>query len=206
MQYEINWDDLPATHVKATLHNDQLIVLFEGWNSEYRQKFSGRINLDLKLGKQQATGEVLYEQFAEKEPVRFILNGEFLDESWEWFEGVWEESGESSHFDLISDGVLEQPTTINQDRSDTVLTHLETVADTFESEQYIDELTQQSSRLQKDRFNRKRAARSDARVRSIQRKIELQYGLPVGSVKLCNPDRTIIRPDAKVGTLRERWE
>lgn len=52
---------------------------------------------------------------------------------------------------------------------------------------------------------RQRAARSDARVRKIQRSIELYYGLPQGSVKLINPDKSIIHPSAKIGTLRERW-
>ncbi|WP_205680640.1 hypothetical protein [Acinetobacter haemolyticus] len=52
---------------------------------------------------------------------------------------------------------------------------------------------------------RKRATRSDARVRTVQRSIELYYGLPEGSVRLVNPDRSIIHPSAKIGTLRERW-
>ncbi|MFO1411898.1 MAG: hypothetical protein U1F13_06795 [Acinetobacter parvus] len=50
--------------------------------------------------------------------------------------------------------------------------------------------------------NRQRATRSDARVRTIQRKIELYYGLPQGSVRLVNPDRPIIHPSAKIRTLR----
>ena len=59
----------------------------------------------------------------------------------------------------------------------------------------------------RERFgsNRKRATRSDARVRTVQRSIELYYGLPEGSVRLVNPDRNIIHPSAKIRTLRERW-
>ena len=43
---------------------------------------------------------------------------------------------------------------------------------------------------------RQRATRSDARVRKIQRSIELYYGLPQGSVRLVNPDKTLIHPSA----------
>lgn len=51
----------------------------------------------------------------------------------------------------------------------------------------------------------KRATRSDVWVRTVQRSIELYYGLPEGSVRLVNPDRSIIHPSAKIRTLRERW-
>lgn len=51
-----------------------------------------------------------------------------------------------------------------------------------------------------------RAARSDASVGSISRKIEAVFGLPEGSVALRAPDRKVLRSDATIRTLRRRWE
>lgn len=53
---------------------------------------------------------------------------------------------------------------------------------------------------------RYRAARSDASVGSIRATIEEIFGLPEGSVALCGPDGRPLRADAKIGTLRRRWE
>ncbi len=53
---------------------------------------------------------------------------------------------------------------------------------------------------------RYRAARADAKVGSIKRKIEKLFDLPEGSVALCGPDGNPLRSDAKVSTLRQRWE
>lgn len=51
-----------------------------------------------------------------------------------------------------------------------------------------------------------RAARSDASVGSITRQIERVFGLPEGSVALCGPDRKALRRDARIATLRRRWD
>lgn len=51
-----------------------------------------------------------------------------------------------------------------------------------------------------------RAARSDARVSSIRAAIEEVFGLPAGSVALCGPDRRALRGNARIRTLRKRWE
>lgn len=53
---------------------------------------------------------------------------------------------------------------------------------------------------------RYRAARSDAKVSSIRAAIEEVFGLPEGSVALCGPDRRALRGDARIRTLRRRWE
>jgi hypothetical protein len=53
---------------------------------------------------------------------------------------------------------------------------------------------------------RLRAARADAHVGSIRRRIERVFGLPEGSVALCGPDGKVLRADAKIATLRRRWE
>jgi len=54
--------------------------------------------------------------------------------------------------------------------------------------------------------SRYRAARSDTTIAVIKHKIEKTFGLPEGSVALCAPDGKALRSDAKIGTLRERWE
>ncbi len=51
-----------------------------------------------------------------------------------------------------------------------------------------------------------RAARSDTTVGVIRAKMEKIFGLPEGSVALCDPDRNHMRSDAKIGTLRNRWD
>lgn len=53
---------------------------------------------------------------------------------------------------------------------------------------------------------RYRAARGDATVGSIRRNIEQVFGLPAGSVALCGPDGHALRADARIATLRRRWE
>jgi len=51
-----------------------------------------------------------------------------------------------------------------------------------------------------------RSARSDASVGSICKKIEEVFGVPEGAVKLCDPKGKPLRSDAKIATLRSRWE
>lgn len=51
-----------------------------------------------------------------------------------------------------------------------------------------------------------RTARADASLGSIKRTIEGVFGLPEGSVLLCGPDGKPLRNNAKVATLRKRWE
>mgnify|MGYP000411231334 CR=1 FL=1 len=51
-----------------------------------------------------------------------------------------------------------------------------------------------------------RAARSDTTVGVIRTKMEEIFGLPEGSVALCDQDGNPMRGDAKIGTLRKRWD
>lgn len=53
---------------------------------------------------------------------------------------------------------------------------------------------------------RYRAARADASIGSIKRQIETVFGLPEGSVALCGPDGRALRSDARIATLRRRWD
>ena len=53
---------------------------------------------------------------------------------------------------------------------------------------------------------RRRSARKDATVGSIKKQIESVFGLPEGSVALLSRDGSKLRADAKIGTLRQRWD
>ena len=53
---------------------------------------------------------------------------------------------------------------------------------------------------------RYRSARKDATVGSIKRQIESVFGLPEGSVALLSPDDSKLKANAKIGTLRQRWD
>jgi len=75
----------------------------------------------------------------------------------------------------------------------------------------VEEITddQEHVHIEKNRRNsspvRFRAARSDTTVGVIRTKMEEIFGLPEGSVALCDPDGKHMRSDAKIGTLRNRW-
>jgi hypothetical protein len=62
------------------------------------------------------------------------------------------------------------------------------------------------NQVARSRSARFRAARSDTTIGVIVGKIEEVFGLPNGSVVLCDPEGKRIRSDAKIGTLRKRWE
>lgn len=52
---------------------------------------------------------------------------------------------------------------------------------------------------------RHRKARDDASTASISKNMEKLMGLPTGSVILCYPNGRKAPPDAKVGSLKEKW-
>jgi len=53
------------------------------------------------------------------------------------------------------------------------------------------------------RYNR---ARSDGSVGALKRRIANDYGLPEGSVVIVGPDGRSIRADARIGTVRRRYD
>jgi len=53
---------------------------------------------------------------------------------------------------------------------------------------------------------RYRKVRSDSSIRSIQKTLEEKFGLPLGCVKLVNPNGREIKSDATVGTLVSNWK
>lgn len=69
-----------------------------------------------------------------------------------------------------------------------------------------DERQSDEARVSSTTVGRVRAARSSARVDTIRTTIEQLFGLPEGSVALCGPDGRALRGDARIATLRNRWE
>ena len=94
---------------------------------------------------------------------------------------------------------IEEPVLEDQSEKDT---------DVFEVPQLFDEmLSNDQDEIEKiTKPLRVRAARKDASVGTVRKTIERIFGLPEGSVLLCGPDRVALRSDARIGTLRKRWE
>ncbi|UUS58471.1 MULTISPECIES: hypothetical protein [unclassified Acinetobacter] len=195
---EIFWENYPSSSVKLTSKDDRIFLLFEGKSTEYGRYFSGKIELHLSLEEQVASGLIQYRyQDGLEEEFAYKLTGAFEDDSWEYFTGNWEENGELETFEaLLEIGEQEvlNAVDVEVDKEAVVFDHL-TAEINIAKKKTID----------RHGAMRQRAARSDARVRKIQRSIELYYGLPQGSVRLVNPDKSIIHPSAKIGTLRGRW-
>ena len=68
---------------------------------------------------------------------------------------------------------------------------------------YSEEEEEKSSNEKPFRY---RSARKDAAVGSIKSKIESTFGLPEGSVALLSKDGSKLKANAKIGTLRQRWD
>lgn len=195
---EIFWENYPSSSVKLTIKDDRLFLLFEGKLTAYGRYFSGKIELRLSLEEQVTLGLIYYRyQDGLEEEFTYKLTGAFEDDSWEYFTGNWEENGEIENFEaLLEFNEQEIPNLLNTESNNEII-------DLSDTETRIN-ITKKKN-IERQGAMRQRAARSDARVRKIQRSIELYYGLPQGSVKLINPDKSIIHPSAKIGTLRERW-
>ena len=204
---EVYWDEYPATQVKATFRESDVVILCEGKDSEYRSTFSGRIVLALTLEEQIVQGTIQYKyEDGSEETADYKLIGAFDDDSFELFEGDWIENDEHYRFDaLLERPVLEK--TIQPDNNSEHENNLGSIETSVSLEQHDNNVEETSKKPYLDRHgaNRRRAVRGDARVRTTQRSIELYYGLPEGSVRLVNPDRSIIHPSAKIKTVRARW-
>jgi hypothetical protein len=93
------------------------------------------------------------------------------------------------------------PRTVDEDDGNMVDT---VIGETEEELPGDDELDLKGFRIESPA--RYRAARADASIASIKRQIESVFGLPEGSVALCGPDGRPLRSDARIATLRRRWE
>ena len=79
--------------------------------------------------------------------------------------------------------------------------------DEFVGEDLVDNLEHDDEENKRSSYPlRYRAARSDTKVGVIRSKIEEVFGLPKGSVALCDPSGAHLRSDARISTLRKRWD
>ena len=208
---EIYWNALPAKVTRIGKKDNEIFILFEGKINGYGRVQSGRIVLKMTTEFQVVHGVVEYHDEHGDFDLNYVLEGNFEDDSYEMFSGSWREEGHNYQFDILLE--LEErdlsslATELPNDESiivDEEIHNEQTLVENSEDSNLNNEESGQVSYLRVG-ANRQRATRSDARVRTIQRKIELYYGLPQGSVRLVNPDRSIIHPSAKIRTLRERW-
>lgn len=208
---EIYWNALPAKVTRIGKKDNEIFILFEGKINGYGRVQSGRIVLNMTTEFQVVHGVVEYHDEHGDFDLNYVLEGNFEDDSYEMFSGSWREEGHNYQFDILLE--LEErdlsslATELPNDESiivDEEIHNEQTLVENSEDSNLNNEESGQASYLRVG-ANRQRATRSDARVRTIQRKIELYYGLPQGSVRLVNPDRSIIHPSAKIRTLRERW-
>ncbi len=208
---EIYWNALPAKVTRIGKKDNEIFILFEGKINGYGRVQSGRIVLKMTTEFQVVHGVVEYHDEHGDFDLNYVLEGNFEDDSYEMFSGSWREEGHNYQFDILLE--LEErdlsslATELPNDESiivDEEIHNEQTLVENSEDSNLNNEESGQASYLRVG-ANRQRATRSDARVRTIQRKIELYYGLPQGSVRLVNPDRSIIHPSAKIRTLRERW-
>lgn len=91
-----------------------------------------------------------------------------------------------------------------QDEASDLIGDSDSATDCADSDDLHSETDAVSSR--ESRPARFRTARADASVGTIRKRIEEVFGLPEGSVALCDPDKRALRRDATIATLRKRWE
>ncbi|ESK53428.1 hypothetical protein [Acinetobacter tjernbergiae] len=207
---EIYWNNLPAKVTRIGKKDNEIFILFEGKINGYGLVQSGRIVLKMTTEFQVVHGAVEYHDESRYFDSSYVLEGNFEDDSYEMFSGNWLEEGHNYQFDILLEfderGLPSLATELERDESIAIDIDEEIHNDQdFVNSNLNDEENRQALGYLRADANRQRATRSDARVRTIQRKIELYYGLPQGSVRLVNPDRSIIHPSAKIRTLRERW-
>jgi hypothetical protein len=211
---EIYWDDTPATVTRVVQKETDLYVSFGGKINEYGLTQSGCIILKMTTEAQVLHSVIEYKIPTGNSKSTYVLEGAFEDDSYELFSGSWRENGDCYQFDILLEPEENDLPSLESECNNTesvieedVSPHNEQiiVEDEVGVELKNDQENEQIFGYSRIGANRQRATRSDARVRTIQRKIELYYGLPQGSVRLVNPDRSIIHPSAKIRTLRERW-
>lgn len=119
---------------------------------------------------------------------------------------VWEQEDASTWY---SNGRALADLTAEAEEADDELEPIKEDEEDWDGEEQVpedEEGEDQALATAERRAARYRAARSDARVSSIRAAIEEVFGLPEGSVALCGPDRRALRGDARIRTLRKRWE
>jgi len=96
----------------------------------------------------------------------------------------------------------------NTCQSEEPITDFDEVMDDDQDEEDFDEFVDdtEGENVRTAVPTRYRIARADVKIGTIKRKIEEVFGLPEGSVALCDQEGKALRADARIRTLRKRWE
>ena len=97
---EIYWDGRPTKITRVISSNDEFIILFNGYSTEYRQDFSGRVVLNKTTEFQTSKGDIEYTDLTGKFSLDYALEGSFEDDSYEMFSGNWKEEGDIYQFEI----------------------------------------------------------------------------------------------------------
>jgi len=135
-----------------------------------------------------ANVDVRFSEYIPKNNSQLALQVEFGTTWTAYEEGSWR----SASITRMTDSAIDSDT--SDDTSDDAFDDL-----AIEEDPELVEIKKTTSSL------RQRAARSDATVGTIRRTIEEIFGLPKGSVQLCDPDGRKLKGNALIRTLRNRW-
>ena len=133
--------------------------------------------------------DVRYSEYIPKNKSQLALHIEFGTTWTAYEEGAWRSASTKG----ITDSTIDSEP--NDDAPDDAFDDL-----AIEEDAVLREVKNSTSSL------RQRAARSDAKVGTIRRTIEEIFGLPNGSVQLCDPEGRQLKANALIRTLRNRWK
>jgi hypothetical protein len=193
MSSELYWNHTPAGFVSLYCQKGELLVFFEGTINETDQRYFGHIALKQTLEQQSIFGTIEYKTLGrEVERFPYHLVGHFQDESWEIFKGEWLESDDTYEFNAIF-----EPMSCVEDRQKELRAQWD-YHDLFNSN------INNSLTMARQKRVSPNLADPSMSISSVQRSMELSYGLPQGCVQLIYPDRSISLK-TNVGKLRKRW-
>jgi hypothetical protein len=151
------------------------------------------------------------DQVLEKIIPRHLIRRDSIDRSLSWRPRFVVSDGQVFTFvdSMMLERISESPSDIHQSELDAWVSDPD-VHDTHwtpEANSDLDatEVQQGSEEKRPKVAKRHRAARSDSTVGSVQRTIETLFKLPEGSVRLVNPDKTFLKSNQLIGSLRKRW-
>lgn len=117
--------------------------------------------------------------------------------------GMWYEGYESVEVDEDQLN-LKSLDELDDDADNEIINEEGVLESVLDEDLSLDELEKSTGSRRKK--IRQRQARSDASIKTVRRAIERVFGLPEGSVQLCDHDKKPLRGNATIATLRKRWD
>lgn len=194
MSNELYWDHTPAGFVSLYCQQGELLVFFEGATSEKNQRYFGHIALKQTLDQQVISGTIEYKTLDHDiERFHYQLIGCFESETWEIFKGEWFENDEVYELNAIF-----EPMSRVEDRQKELRAQ-------WDYQVLFNPQLHNSFTMARQKQVSQHLADSSLSISSVQRSIELAYGLPQGSVQLVDPDHSDRLAQSNVGKLRKLW-